>query len=147
MLNDYKLWIHWLSAGLAVAVFCLAGLQALVLSLQEKQLRNKRLQGIVRQLPPLESMEVLLFRLIGCGFLLLTLVWVSSLYFFFHVLPSFYLLSKILIVFFTWLFFAVLLLGRYFFGLRGKRAIYGTLGGVLLLIIIYLVSSMSRYWA
>ena len=143
MLIDHKIWMHWLSAGLAVSVFCLAGLQAILLSLQEKQLRNKHIVGIMKILPPLETMEVFLFRLIFCGFFLLTLVLITSLYFFSHEMFTVYLLSKTLIVVLAWVFFAILLAGRYWFGLRGKRAVYGTLSGVVLLIIIYVVSRLS----
>src|SRR4051812_23040306 len=132
MLIDHKIWMHWLSAGVALGVFCLAGLQAMLLSLQEKQLRSKHIAGVMKVLPPLETMEIFLFRLIGCGFLLLTLVLITSLYFFSHELFTVYLLSKTLIVVLNWIFFAILLAGRYWFGLRGRRAIYGTLGGVLL---------------
>jgi ABC-type uncharacterized transport system permease subunit len=140
MLIDHKIWVHLLSAGLAVSVFCLAGVQAILLNMQEKQLRNKHVQGIMKILPPLETMEIFLFQLIGCGFCLLTLVLVTSLYFFSHEMLTVYLLSKTLIVVLAWVFFAILLLGRHWFGLRGKRAIYGTLSGVVLLIVIYCAS-------
>lgn len=141
MLIDHKIALHWLLAGFAVAVFCLAALQALLISVQEKQLRSKHIAGVMKILPPLETMEVFLFRLIACGFFLLTLMLVISVYSFSKNILTMYVLSKILMGGLVWTFFAFLLVGRYGFGLRGKRAVYGTLTGALLLIIIY---SMSR---
>lgn len=137
---DHKIWAHLLLAGFAVSVFCVAGIQALLLSLQERQLRNKHVQGIIKILPPLETMEVFLFRIIWCGFFLLTVVLVTSWYFFAQEMLTPYLWSKILIVILAWVFFAVLLAGRHGFGLRGKRAVYGTLSGTILLVIVYIVS-------
>ena len=141
MLIDHKIAVHWLLAGFAVSVFCLAALQALLISIQEKQLRSKHAAGMMKIFPPLETMEVFLFRLITCGFFLLTLMLVITVYSFSKNILTLYVLIKILMGGLAWVFFALLLIGRYGFGLRGKQAVYGTLMGALLLIIIY---SMSR---
>ena len=127
-------WVHILLATLAFSVLCLAALQAVLLAVQEKQLHHKRLTGIIQTLPPLQTMETWLFRLVGLGFILLSGLLLSSAVFF-EMTPQ--LLEKMLISLVAWGIFAGLLLGRYYFGWRGKVAIRATMGGVLVLIMIY----------
>lgn len=133
---DPKQLIHILLAVLTFSVLCIAGLQAILLALQEQQLRSKYKSGIFKKFPPLETMESLLFQMIWLGFILLSLMIGTSLYFFYDrvTLP---LVQKIILAFIAWIIFGILLLGRYYYGWRGRKAIYGTLIGVLLILIIY----------
>ncbi len=82
-------------------------------------------------LPPLESMETLLFQMIGCGFILLTLVLLTSVFFFKNAFAQ-DVLDHSLLAFLSWFVFFILLLGRISFGWRGKKAIHWTLAGVVL---------------
>jgi ABC-type uncharacterized transport system permease subunit len=128
--------IHILSAVAAFSVLSLAFFQALVLALQEGLLRKNYSGKMLNQLPPIESMEKTLFQMITLGFGLLTLVIVSSFYFFSHLFIQ-PMLGKTVLVVGAWIIFGILLLGRYFFGWRGRNIVYQTVSGFVLLIVIY----------
>src|SRR3990167_3250024 len=129
---------HIVLATLSFAVLCFAGLLAVLLAIQEWCLRCKKMVHVMSSLPALETMEILLFRVIQFGFVLLSIVLVTSFYFYYAILfTQYYLLQKTLLVTLAWLIFAWLLLGRYHKGWRGRKAIYGTLFGVFLLFLSY----------
>lgn len=132
--------IHILTAASAFSILSLACIQALLLRVQDGLLRNNYAGYLIHRLPPLETMEKLLFQMVGLGFVLLSFVMVSS----FVLFDNFFdqpLLEKTILVFITWLLFAILLAGRYFFGWRGRKITYQTFCGFILLIIIYFGSS------
>lgn len=133
---DPKQLLHILFAALTFGVVCFAGLLAILLAILEKQLRQQPTPRFFQKLPALEVMEKLLFQLIWLGFLLLTLLIISSLFFFHHqvTLP---LIQKLILTLLAWIIFGCLLLGRHYYGWRGRKAIYGTLIGVSLLGILY----------
>lgn len=133
--DPQQLW-HILLSALAFSVLCIAGLQAVLLAIQEQQLRNKYVSVWIQKLPAIETMEALLFQIIALGFLLLTLLIITSIGFF-HQRVTLGLIQKIILATIAWIIFGILLLGRYWFGWRGRKAIYGTLVGVLILIITY----------
>lgn len=136
---DPKALFHILLAVLTFSILTLAGIQALALACQEKLLRQKTVPAFFGFFPPLQTMEVFLFRTIAIGFVLLTLLILTSLYSF-HDRITVPLLQKIVLAFLAWIIFGGLLLGRFVGGWRGKKAIYGTLIGVLLLLLLYLGS-------
>lgn len=129
--------IHILISIVAFGMLGMAALQATLLHIQHHLIRNKSANGIVRLLPPLETMETLLFQIIGLGFLFLS-----------ASLTSAFLLSdeqlvgprteKVFLSLLTWGLFAALLYNRYQSGLRGPKAVRWTLTGVSLLIVAYL---------
>jgi ABC-type uncharacterized transport system permease subunit len=131
---------------LSIITFCLlgvAGLLALLLALQDSMLRRKRHTGFIESLPPLESLERLLFQVNGLGFVLLSVLIVTSLYFYHAILfSSFAVLQKTLLAVTAWVIFAGLLLGRFIGGWRGRTAIYGTLLGFGLLFLVYFGSRL-----
>jgi ABC-type uncharacterized transport system permease subunit len=86
-------------------------------------------------------MELFLFRLVAIGFMLLTLVIVTS-FLFFNQLWLSPLLQKTLVSLFAWSVFAILLLGRHYLGWRGRQAIRWTLLGVLLVVVVYFSSQL-----
>lgn len=123
---------------LAYSLLSLAAVQGLLLLVQERALRARHAAGFVRALPPLETMEALLFQLIGAGFLLLSLTLVSGIFFSEEVFGKpLKLTHHILLSVFAWLVFATLLLGRRRFGWRGRNAVRWTLGGFSLLLLAY----------
>ena len=69
---------HVLAAMLAYSLFTIAALHAGLMSLVESSLHRARLPVLLRNLPPLLTMEKLLFRLIAAGFVLLTLTLISG---------------------------------------------------------------------
>ncbi len=133
---DSSALIHILASIVVTSLFCIAAGQALLLSLQDYFLRSNRNVMFLRILPPIETMENILFQVIGLGFILLSFVVVTSLL----------LLSNswgesvthgILMALVAWMTFAVLLWGRYRRGFRGKTAIRLTLIGFALLGLSY----------
>jgi ABC-type uncharacterized transport system permease subunit len=130
---------HLLLAILAFSVLCIAACQAVLLAIQDWQLRHKDTSHALRILPPVESMEKLLFQLIVFGFALLSLLLVSSFYCFEHIFQP-PLLAKTLLTILAWFIFAILLGGRLLFGWRSNTAVRWTISGVVLVLICYSVS-------
>ncbi|HLD16955.1 MAG TPA: cytochrome c biogenesis protein CcsA [Coxiellaceae bacterium] len=140
--DPYEL-VHIFLSVSAVGVLIVAGFQALLYAMLERHLKHKHLTTFLKQFPPLQTQEQLLFQVIWIGFLLLTLVLITSVYFFHSmILSQPVILQKTLLTLTAWLVFVVLLIGRYFWGLRGRMAIYSTIGGVVLLVITYLGSQL-----
>lgn len=133
--------LHFIVAMLAYSLFTLAALHALLMTVAERSLHRGRLWPLLDGLPPLLTMEALLFRLIYLAFFLLTLTVLSGMLF-----------SEVLFgkpwsftheTFFglvSWLIFAALLLGRRLWGWRGKRALRWTLAGFAVLLLAYVGS-------
>ncbi len=139
--TDPKQFIHIWLAVLAFSVLCIAGLQAGLIALQERCLRLKQIGSILQSLPPLETMETLLFQTILLGFLLLTAVIVSSMAAFNNIFAP-PLLHQTVLAILAWLIFGMLLWGRYYFGWRGRVAISWTIIGVVILVISYFGSAL-----
>lgn len=134
---------HILLSILTFCVLCVAGLLAILLAVQDYVLRRKQGNWMIQKMPPLESLEKLLFQVISLGFILLSVVIVTSFYFFHGAAwESASLLQKTILVGVAWVIFAILLVGRSRWGWRGKRAIYGTIGGVSLLFLAYFGSKL-----
>lgn len=129
--------LHVLLSIFAFSVIALAAMQAMVLALQDFLLRRQVENMLLKKLPSLEVMEQWLFHFILFGFVLLTLVLLTS-YWTFSTELSGVVLQKLVLVIMAWIVFAILLIGRRFLGWRGRLAIRGTLSGFLLLLIAYL---------
>ena len=135
--------IHVALSVVTVAVLLLAGLMSLLWVLQGYLLRAKGALFFVSSLPPLETMESMLFELITLGFTLLSTVIVSSLFIYYsQISTDLLLLQKTCLALLAWAIFAGLLWCRYRGELRGRSAIYGTLCGVLLLVVVYFGSQL-----
>lgn len=132
---------HVLLSLTAYSLFTLAAIQALVLALQEQQLRQRQLTGIWRQLPPLQSMETNLFQLIGGGFILLTIGLITGFVFLDDIFAQ-HLVHKTVLSLISWCVFTILLWGRWQYGWRGKTAIKWTLAGFLFLALAYFGSKV-----
>jgi ABC-type uncharacterized transport system permease subunit len=128
--------LHILASILAFSVLCIAALQAFLVALQNYLLRTKRVAGLVHFMPPYETMEALLFEIIGFGFVLFTLVLFSSiLWFYGGSLPKWEHVSYLFLL--AWVVLTVLLWGRYQRGWRGRMAIRCSGVGMALLAIAY----------
>lgn len=128
---------HILLSILAYSVMIVASLQAVVLAFQNKRLRERHPGGLVRLLPPLETMERLLFELLWVGQLLLTLVIATGAVMIYNLAAQ-HLYHKITFTICAWLIYAVLLWGRHRRGWRGQVAIRWTLAGSACLLLAYL---------
>ena len=133
--------LHFLAAMLAYSLLTLSALHAIFMGFSENALHKRSLKRSLGSLPPLLTMEKLLFRMLTVGFILLTLT-VGSGVFFSEALfgKPLSLDHKTLFAFASWGIFATLLIGRHVWGWRGKRALRWTLAGFALLILAYVGS-------
>lgn len=131
--------IHVLLSLLAYGLLTLASGQAVLLAVQDRKLHKHHPGGFVRALPPLQSMETLLFQLIAVGFILLTAALASG-FFFVDNLFAQHLVHKTVLSIIAWMVFAGLLWGRYRYGWRGRKALRWTLIGFSVLMLAYLGS-------
>ncbi|MEJ2577318.1 MAG: cytochrome c biogenesis protein CcsA [Gammaproteobacteria bacterium] len=128
--------MHVLISLLAYSLLALASMQAIMLAIQDRHLRRHRPVGFVRALPPLQTMETLLFEMITVGFLLLTVALASG-FMFLEDMFAQHLVHKTVLGITAWTVFAVLLWGRWRFGWRGRTAIRWTLTGFAVLALAY----------
>jgi hypothetical protein len=70
--------VHLIIALAAFSLFTIASLQALMMAVLERRLRQGPLPPFLQSLPPLLTLERLLFRIIAAGFALLTLTLASG---------------------------------------------------------------------
>lgn len=132
---------HFIMAMLAYSLFTLAALHALLMALAEKSLHKGRLSPFLAGLPPLLTMESLLFRLIHMAFALLTLTLLTGVFFSEALFGRPMSLDhKTTFAFLSWMIFAALLLGRHLRGWRGKLALRWTLAGFATLLLAYVGS-------
>jgi len=134
---------HILLSILAYGMLTMAVLQSLLLLLQNHQLKHKHPSGIIRNFPPLQTMESLLFSFLWGGWLLLSLSLLSG-WLFLGDLFAQHLAHKTLLACLAWVVFGVLLWGRHQLGWRGGKAIRWTLAGFLLLMLAYFGSKLVR---
>ncbi len=136
----------WAAAHIAVALLAyafllVAAITALLMTGLEKRLHRGLPPGDAGQTPPLLTLERYLFRLVGTGFLLLTLTLLSGALFSEQVFGKpFTLTHKVLFSILAWLTFGGLLAGRWRFGWRGRQAANWIIAGTALLVLAYLGS-------
>jgi len=132
---------HFVVAMLAYSLFTLAALHALLMAFAERRLHSARLTRAFARLPPLLTMEALLFRLIGIAFVLLTLTLVSGVVFSESLFgKAFRFDHKTVFAVISWLLFGSLLFGRHAWGWRGRVALRWTLAGFVALMFAYVGS-------
>jgi ABC-type uncharacterized transport system permease subunit len=131
--------VHLTIAMLAYALFTIASLHVLLMALLEKRLHDATLTNVLQKLPPLLTMEALLFRIIWAGFVLLTLTLASGVVFSEELFgkPATFN-HKIVFGVVSWLIFAALLGGRHIYGWRGRVAVRWTLAGFVALVLAYI---------
>lgn len=133
--------VHILSSILAFSMLNIAAIQAILLAFQDRQLHRHGSNPFIRSLPPLQTMEALLFQMIGAGLILLT-VSLSTGFIYVQDLMAQHLAHKTILSVFAWVLFAALLIGRTIYGWRGQTAIRWTLGGFASLMLAYFGSRL-----
>ena len=134
---------HILLTVLLAGVICVAGLQALVLRWQQQMLKDKKDCVWFNRLPAIETMERLLFQLLWIGFVLLSIVLLTSVLSYGNlILSNPTVMYKALWVAVAWLVFLFTLLGHHVFAWRGRRAAIGTLVCMLVIVLVYLSSRL-----
>lgn len=136
----------WAGAHIAVALcayalFVVVAMQALVTTGLEKRLHRGLPDAGTPDAPPLLTLERYMFRLLGIAFVLLTLTLVSGFLFSEQLFGKPVTLThKNVFSVAGWLTFAVLLVGRWRYGWRGRTALKWILSGTALLVLGYLGS-------
>lgn len=133
--------LHFLTAMLAYSLFTLSALHAIFMGFAERKLHQREITRSLASLPPILTMEALLFRMITIAFCLLTLALISGVMFSEAIFGKAMALDhKTLFAFASWGIFAALLIGRRVYGWRGRVALRWTLAGFLVLLLAYMGS-------
>jgi ABC-type uncharacterized transport system permease subunit len=140
-INDSGLVVHVIFSIMAYSLLTIAAFQAILLMIQDYQLKHKQMTGIVRILPPLQTMNRLLFEMLGAGTLLLTIAIASGFIFLDDIFAQ-HLAHKTIFTLMAWITFAALQLGHWRFGWRGNVASKWTLVGTGFLILAYFGSKL-----
>jgi len=128
--------LHVLMSLTAYAFLALAAVQAVLVWVQRKKLHDHKPGGMLRALPALDETERLLFTLLLAGFVTLTLS-LSTGIFYLEDMFAQHLVHKTVLSVMAWIIFGLLLFARWRWGWRGKRAVFWTLVGFLVLILAY----------
>lgn len=148
--------LHFLIANIAYGLFAIAALHAILMLLVERRLHAMRggvaqrhaaaagngwLSSWLDTLPPLLTLEKLLFRLIGAGFVLLTLTLVSGILFSEQLIDrALQLDHKTVFAILSWVMFGALLTARRVSGWRGRAALRWVLASFVALLLAYVGS-------
>src|SRR5687767_5292864 len=133
--------LHLLISMLAYSLFTIASLHVLLMALLERRLHGGNLPVALQRLPPLLTMETLLFRIISAGFVLLPLTLASGIFYSEELFGAAMRFNhKTVFGVLSWLIFAALLGGRHRYGWRGRVAVRWTLTGFLMLVLAYVGS-------
>lgn len=132
---------HILLSILAYSLLTIASLQAILLAYQNKKLRSRHPGAVMGLMPPLQTMETLLFELVWGGMLFLTLSIVTGFMFVDDFMAQ-KLSHKSVFSVLSWAIYAILLTGRHFIGWRGMTAIRWVLGGFVALMLAYFGSKL-----
>ncbi|MGI9277530.1 MAG: cytochrome C assembly family protein [Endozoicomonas sp.] len=128
--------IHILISVLAYGLLMVAAFQSLLLSYQERQLKHHNQKRIVKALPPLQTMEKLLFEFLVVGVILLTLSLATGFVFIEDMFAK-RMIHKTVFSLTSWCLFVTLLVGHWASGWRGQTAMRWTMAGFLLLVVAY----------
>ena len=113
--------LHIILSTIALIIMIMAGLQALLLALQDYLLKHEINFSLLKLLPALETSEKWLFQTIVLGFIVLSIVFITSIIYF-HPIFSSPLRQKVILTLMAWGVFAGLLFGRWYWGWRGRVA-------------------------
>jgi ABC-type uncharacterized transport system permease subunit len=135
---EFKL--HLALAMIAYSLFVIALLHAMLMAFLERRLHHRG-TGVFANLPPLLTLEQLLFRVISAAFLFLTLTLLTGIAFsetlFGRPMRADH---KTVFAVLSWLTFGLLLAGRLLYGWRGRTAVRWTLSGFVMLLFAYVGS-------
>jgi len=143
-LSRVLLSLHIAANVLGVGLFLLAGAAGIFYLVQDGRLRRKKALATAGRLPPLEALDRSAHRLLLAGFPLLTFGVVSGAVFT-QKLGEFggFELARSLLGYATWLLVAGVLVLRRLGDFGGRRSAYGTLAGVLCLLLVLVVYAVQ----
>ena len=125
---------HIFFSILAYSALAIAFVQSLIVYGQNRQLKTRQLNGVVKILPPLQLMEQILFGLIAIGFGLLTLAITTGIIYLDNIFAQ-QVAHKTFFSLIAWGIFFGLMTGRYRLGWRGFTAARWTMGGFCVLLV------------
>ncbi|MGZ8187423.1 MAG: cytochrome C assembly family protein [Methylosarcina sp.] len=138
---NWQMGTHIMTSIIAFSLLNIAALQALLLAFQDQQLKSHPPKRYIQSLPPLQTMESLLFQMLGAGLFFLTISLLSG-FIFIEDLFAQHLVHKTVLSILAWIIFSGLMLGRLWFGWRGQTAIKWTLFGFFSLLLAYFGSKL-----
>lgn len=130
--------LHIFLSLIATGLLIVASAQALLIGYQHYFLKHPRAKSWLPFLPPIQTMESVLFNLLVGGTLLFTASLVSGFFYESDVTKA-WLKPKILLAMGAWCVLGLLLVGRKIFGWRGQTAIRWTLSATLLVLLLLLL--------
>ncbi|OSI09355.1 cytochrome C assembly family protein [Neisseria zoodegmatis] len=140
-INDWPFMLHIGTSLLAYGLFGIVTLLAVLILLLNHDLHKKRFSPLVSFLPPLLSLEKLMFQGMWVGFLLLTYAVVNGTFFADDVFGQpVHFTHKTLFGIVSWLIYGGLLLKRGMTAWRGKKAAVWTIIAFLSLMLAYVGS-------
>jgi len=135
--------LHVTANVLGVGLFVVSGAAGLLYLLQERRLRDKKGGSVGSRLPSLDALDRATHRLLLAGFPLLTFGVVTGAIFSRHLETlAGAALARTLLGVVTWLVLATVLVLRRVAGVRGRRAAYGTVTGVLCVLLVVAVYAL-----
>lgn len=143
--------VHVVLAMGSAGMFAIAAVLVVLMTLQDSQLRSPRPARWLAALPPVESLEHVLFTVLATGMAALTVAILAGLLFVTNLFQQ-HLAHKVILALTAWLVFAVLLVGRWRYGWRGRKAARYTLAGFALLAVAYFGSKfvleiiLGQHW-
>lgn len=138
---NWEMGTHILSSVIAFSLLNIAALQAVLLAIQEHQLKNHQPKKFILRLPALQTMESLLFQMLAMGLVFLSVSLISGAVFIEDLFAQ-HLAHKTVLSIIAWLIFSALLVGRWLYGWRGQTAIRWTIAGFVLLLLAYFGSKL-----
>jgi len=135
--------LHLALAMIAYSLFTMAMLHAVLMAFVESRLHrvHRSDAGFLARLPPLLTLERLLFHTIAAAFAMLTLTLVTGVAFSEAIFGRALRFDhKTLFAILSWATFALLLAGRHLRVWRGRTALRMTMAGFLLLLLAYIGS-------
>lgn len=140
-IGDLPFMLHIASSLLAYGLFGIVTLFAVLILLLNRSLHKRRFSSLVRFLPPLLSLEKIMFRGMLAGFVLLTYSVVSGTFFAESVFGKpMTFTHKTVFGVLSWLIYGGLLLKHSMMAWRGKKAAVWTIVGFVSLILAYVGS-------
>ena len=142
---------HITLSALAFGLLATAALLAVVLAAQEANLRSRQPARWLAALPAMESMEHAVFTVLTLGFVALSATLLVGAFFVTDLFGQ-RLAHKVALALVAWAIFGSLLVGRYRFGWRGRKARRLVLAGFVALVMSYFLTKfilevlLGRHW-
>lgn len=133
--------LHISAALLAYGLFGITALLAVLMLVLNRQLHRRKMSPMIEALPPLLSIEKLMFQGLWVGFVLLLAALISGIFFAEAVFgQSAVLTHKTIFGLISWLIYAVILFKHHTQAWRGKKAAQWMLVGFACLMLAYIGS-------